>query len=320
MSDHTQTQAAPTMEVAGILAEYDTPKAVFHAAEAVRDAGFTKWDVHTPYPIHGMDGAMGLKNTPLGWISLAGGITGGSLALLMQWWMNGYDYPLNIGGKPAFAVQTCVPVTFELTILLTAFATLFGMLGLNRLPQLYHWCFGSEKFLRVTDDRFFISIEKDDPKFDQDRTRALLEKTHPLGIELVEEEQMSAAGRDALRENVGLTVEAIVGITSPLKTDKAKAHGSLVEPKAGEELPKAEGLDEQPAEKSTEEPSETAKEIAAEQKDDSSAKAEETPAEAAKPGEDSDESTRIAKYSDEDIERMRKDLAADDKKPEGDDK
>lgn len=209
--------AGPKKRAAGLLAEYETPAAAYHAAEKVRDAGYTKWDVHTPFAVHGMDHAMGLKPTPVGWISLTGGLTGGSLALLMQWWMNGHDYPLTIGGKPPFAVQAFVPVTFELTILLTAFATVFGMLGLNKLPQFYHWAFQSKRFERATDDRFFISIEAIDPKFDGGRTRALLESTAPISLEAIDE--IVGEGSSALRESAGATFEALTGVSDPFTRD-----------------------------------------------------------------------------------------------------
>lgn len=222
MSTHEQdTNKKSTSRVAGLLAEYTTPGEAMHAAELIRDAGYTRWDVNTPFPVHGMDAAMGLKATPLGWISLCGGLTGGSLGLLMQWWMNGIDYPLNIAGKPAFALQTSVPVAYELTILLTAFATLFGMFGLNRLPQLYHWAFHSKRFERVTDDRFFITIDADDPKFSVDTTGALLEKTHPAHVEVVTEVLEATRGSDA----ASLVFEAMTGISSPLsKGDQNKDH------------------------------------------------------------------------------------------------
>jgi len=222
MSTHEQdTKKETSSRVAGLLAEYESAGAAMHAAEVIRDAGYTRWDVNTPFPVHGMDGAMGLKPTPLGWISFCGGVTGGSLGLLMQWWMNGVDYPLNIAGKPAFALQTSVPVAYELTILLTAFATLFGMFGLNRLPQLYHWAFHSKRFERVTDDRFFITIDAEDPKFNVEKTGALLEKTHPAHIEKVEEVVESSQGGDG----ASLVFEALTGISSPLgKGDKEKGH------------------------------------------------------------------------------------------------
>jgi hypothetical protein len=213
MSNHEQDpMKEPEKRVAGLLAEYDSPGAVMYAAEVMRDAGYTRWDVHTPFPVHGMDRAMGLKPTPLGWFSFLGGLTGGSLGLLMQWWMNGIDYPLNIGGKPAFTMPSSVPVAYELTILLTAFATLFGMFGLNRLPQLYHWAFHSKRFKRVTDDRFFITVEAEDPKFSPEKTGELLEKTHPTSVEIIHEIFESASSGDG----ASLAFEALTGISSPL--------------------------------------------------------------------------------------------------------
>ena len=183
MSDVT-TKKRPVV----YLAEFETPDAIIHAAETVRDAGYEKWDVHTPYPLHGMDAAMGLKDSRLGWIVLACGLTGVTAAITMIQWMNGYDYPLVIGGKPPDAIPTMVPIMFELTVLLSAFGSLFGMLGLNELPKHNHPVFASDRFDQATNNKFFISIEVEDKKFDTKRTKELLESTHPSFIELVEEE------------------------------------------------------------------------------------------------------------------------------------
>ena len=169
------------------LAEFDTPDGVIHAAEKVRDAGFEKWDVHSPYPVHGMDAAMGLSDSRLGWIVLACGLTGVSLAVLMMQWMNGYDYPLVIGGKPPDAFASMVPIMFELTVLVSSFGALFGMLGLNELPKHHHPVFYSERFDNFSNDKFFISIEAADKQFDLDKTRSLLESLHASHVELVEE-------------------------------------------------------------------------------------------------------------------------------------
>lgn len=170
------------------LAQYDSPDAVMHAAEKVRDAGYTKWDVHTPYPVHGMDKAMGLRDTPLGWIVIVLGMTGTLTGFLMMLWMNGIDYPLIIGGKPPDAFPSMVPILFELTVLFSAFAAVFGMFGLNQLPRHHHPIFASDKFATFSDDKFFVSIEADDPKFDRKKTKSLLEGTKPAHLELVEEE------------------------------------------------------------------------------------------------------------------------------------
>jgi hypothetical protein len=171
-----------------MLAEFESPDAIVHAAEKVRDAGYEKWDVHTPYPLHGMDAAMGLKDSRLGWIVLCCGLTGVTAAITMIQWMNGIDYPLVIGGKPPNAIPTMVPIMFELTVLLSAFGSVFGMLGLNELPKHNHPVFYSERFDSASNNKFFISIEVEDKKFDATKTKELLESTHPSHLELVEEE------------------------------------------------------------------------------------------------------------------------------------
>jgi hypothetical protein len=170
-----------------LLAEFETADEIIGAAERVRDAGYEKWDVHTPYPVHGMDSAMGLPDSRLGWIVLLAGLTGLSLAVLMMQWMNGYDYPLVIGGKPPDAFASMVPIMFELTVLLSAFGATFGMLGLNELPRHHHPVFYSQRFEAASNDRFFISIEGEDKKFDADKTRSFLEELKPSYVELVEE-------------------------------------------------------------------------------------------------------------------------------------
>ena len=171
----------------GLLAEFETPQAIYHACEKVRDAGYTAWDAHTPFPVHGLDKAMGLKPSVLPWITLAAGLTGLSGALLLQWWVSVIEYPLVISGKPLFSLPAFAPIMFELTVLLSAFGTVFGMLALNRLPMLYHPLFTSERFERVTDDRFFISIESSDSKFDAETTAAFLRELGADHVELVEE-------------------------------------------------------------------------------------------------------------------------------------
>jgi hypothetical protein len=174
-----------------ILAEFETTHEVLHGAEKVRDAGYKRWDVHTPFPIHGMDGAMGLKDSRLGWIVIVCALTGLTGAFAMMHWMNGIDYPLIIGDKPGGAPGTLpsmVPILFELTILLSAFGAVFGMLFINRLPRHHHPVFESDRFRAATDDKFFISIEADDPKFDVSRTKSLLEGAHATHVEVIEED------------------------------------------------------------------------------------------------------------------------------------
>lgn len=169
----------------GLLAEFHTAADIMHAAIACRDAGFKKWDVYTPFPIHGMDDAMGVKKSLVGWFTFAGGLTGFFTGMSMIWFMNKFDYPLVVGGKPLFTPLFAFPVSYEMTILLGSFGTLFGMFFLNRLPKHHNPLFLNERFKRASDDKFFVCIEAADPKFSQ--AREILEKAGAQVIETVEE-------------------------------------------------------------------------------------------------------------------------------------
>jgi hypothetical protein len=171
----------------GVIAEYETTTDVLHAAEKVRRAGFRRWDVFTPFPIHGMDKAMGMKNSKVGWFSFLGGVTGYTTGMLMIWWMNAVDYRIVVGGKPMFSPYGAFPPSYELTILFGSFGALLGMLFLNRLPRLHHPLLKHRRFAQVTHDKFFIVIETDDPKYSDTETRKLLEATGSKHIEMVEE-------------------------------------------------------------------------------------------------------------------------------------
>lgn len=162
-------------ELYGYLAHYETPTDLIAASARVRDAGITKWDTFTPFPVHGIDPAMGIKRTILPWIVFVVGLGGCGLGLLLQWWTNSYDFKWIVSGKPLFSLPANIPITFETTILASVFAAFFGMWALNRLPQPWHPLFRSERFTRSTQDGFFVAIEAGDPKFDELRTRELLE-------------------------------------------------------------------------------------------------------------------------------------------------
>jgi hypothetical protein len=170
----------------GLLAEFQTPAQIYRACEAVRDAGYSRWDAHTPFPVHGLEGAMGLRRSPLPWIVLGMGLAGAALGFLLQWWVHTGAYPLVISGKPYNAWPAFIPITFEVAVLFAALGAVFGMFGLNRLPMHHHPLFRSKVFERVTDDAFFISIESWDPRFDPSATRKLLESLGARSVELVE--------------------------------------------------------------------------------------------------------------------------------------
>ena len=170
-----------------LLAEFETPADILHAAEKVRDAGFRNWDTFTPFPVHGMDRAMGMKNSAVGWFSFIGGAAGYTSGMLMIWYMNAFDYPIIIGGKPMFSPYYPFIPCFELTILLGAFGAVLGMLFLNRLPRLHHPLLKHPRFALVTHDRYFLVIETADPKFSEIEIRKLLETAGSRKVELVQD-------------------------------------------------------------------------------------------------------------------------------------
>lgn len=172
----------------GLLAQFATPADLYRACERVRDAGFTRWDAHTPFPVHGLERAMGLRRSPLPWIVLVMGLTGAVAGFSLQWWVHGAAYPLVISGKPYLAWPAYIPITFEVAVLFAALGAVFGMLGLNRLPMHHHPLFQSKVFERVTDDAFFISIESWDPRFDASATGELLQSLGARSVELLESE------------------------------------------------------------------------------------------------------------------------------------
>ena len=176
----------------GIMAEFATPADLYHASEKVRDAGYSKWDTYAPFPVHGLEEAMGFPRTILPLLVAIGGLTGAGLGFLMQWWMSGVDYNLLVQGKPFGDFkyggwQAFIPITFECGILFAAFTSLIGMLALNGLPRWNHPLMKKERFLSSSDDKLFVCIEAADRNFHPDRTRALLEAAGATSIELVEE-------------------------------------------------------------------------------------------------------------------------------------
>lgn len=177
--EHNQLQA--------MLVEFENVDDLISAAERVRDAGFRNWDVHTPFPVHGLDDAMGIEATRLPWITFLAGLGGVVAALAIQWYANASDYPLIVSDKPFFSLPANIPVTFELAVLCAAVATVGGLMALNGLPCLYHWLFSSRRFRRVTSDRFFISIEAVDPKFDPVGTKEFLSSLGGVAVEEVKE-------------------------------------------------------------------------------------------------------------------------------------
>ena len=172
------------------LAEFESASALYKAAQKVRDAGFSKWDCYTPYAMHGLDAAMGLKRSILPYFVFFGGVTGLLTAFLLAYVTQVGIYPTVVQGKPAniFTVPAFFPIMFELTVLFAGFTALFACLGLCQLPRWNHPLFASRQAHRITDDGFFIAIEARDPKFSKEGTKGFLGGIGGDNIELVEED------------------------------------------------------------------------------------------------------------------------------------
>jgi hypothetical protein len=182
----------------GLMAEFRTPAEIMEAAKRVRAAGYRYWDCHVPFPVHGLDKAMGVRRTILPVLVFGAGATGAMVGFCLQaftnaasfsiWalvWVTGY--PFLISGKPLLSVPAWIPVIFELTILLSALSTAGLMLLMNNLPRLSHPLLANNRFRRASDDRFFVVIEARDPKFLRSKTEAFLKSLGASHVEAVED-------------------------------------------------------------------------------------------------------------------------------------
>ena len=160
--------------VYGLMAEFENPTAVVEAAKRAYAAGYRKMDAFSPYPIEELNDALGIKQSRLPLIVLIGGILGCVGGFSLCYWVSAIANPFNIGGRPLYSWPAFIPVTFELTILLAAFAAVFGMLALNGLPQPYHPVFNVERFEMASRNHFFLCIESRDPMFEHEKTREFL--------------------------------------------------------------------------------------------------------------------------------------------------
>jgi len=168
--------------VYGVMAEFDTPTVLVHAAKSAYDAGYRNMDTYTPYPLEEAAEAIGIHDNKVSLVVLIGAMFGMCGGYGLQYWVSAVTYPLNIGGKPFHSWTAFIPVTFECTILGAALAAVIGMLALNGLPRPYHPVFNSPNFVRASRDRFFLCIESEDPKFRLDDTKRFLEGFHPQEV------------------------------------------------------------------------------------------------------------------------------------------
>ena len=189
--NHPTDEAAQVPELYGLLVDFDNVDDLVVAAGRVRDAGYEKWDVHTPFPVHGLDDAMGVRATRLPYVVLLAGIAGAGGTLLLQWWTNAIDYPYIVSGKPLFSLPANIPITFELIILFSALAAFGGGLALSNLPELFHPLLANRRFRRATTDGFFLGVDAADPQFDEAKTAEVLRSLGAGNVEIVHRPETS---------------------------------------------------------------------------------------------------------------------------------
>jgi len=170
----------------GIAALFNSPDDIIQAAKKVTEEGYTKYDVHTPYPVHGMDKAMSLKPSKLGFITLVFGLAGAAIALLFMFWAMSIYYPMIIGGKPFFALPAFIPVTFEVTVLLATLSTVIGMITFFfKYPDQKHPLHDTEYMKKVSVDKFGVCIEVDDPLFNEEKITELFKGLNSESIQTI---------------------------------------------------------------------------------------------------------------------------------------
>ncbi|HMO04802.1 MAG TPA: DUF3341 domain-containing protein [Kiritimatiellia bacterium] len=166
----------------GMVAEFHDTETLLKAANLVREAGYTATDAFSPIPVHGLVEALGIRRSRLAGIVLCGGLAGAATGFALQTYLSVFQYPHVVSGRPLFSWPSFVPIIFELTILFSAFAAVFGMFGLNGLPKPYDPVFNTPGFNRASTDGFFLCIQSNDPKYDPAATRALLEKAGAVQV------------------------------------------------------------------------------------------------------------------------------------------
>lgn len=178
--------------VVGMVANFSTPADLLNAAKSARESGYRKFDCHSPFPIHGLDAAMGLRRSYVGWIAGIAGVSGAIVGMALQWWANAFEYKIVVSGKPFFSYQAFVPITFEIAILSAAFGAVGAMFFFNKLPRFHHPLFHSELLKKASDDGFVLSVEASDVLFEPTKTEQWLKSLGAHEVELVQGEDGDA--------------------------------------------------------------------------------------------------------------------------------
>lgn len=148
-----------------VLGEFPDDRSLLEAARTLRAEGTKSLDLHTPYPIHGAEEALGLRRSTVPLVTLVGGVTGAVSGYLLQWYTVGFDWPLNVGNRPPHSPPAFVPVTFELGVLVAALTIFFGLLvAYFRFPRLHHPVFEVEAFRSASIDALWLSAAVPDDR------------------------------------------------------------------------------------------------------------------------------------------------------------
>jgi len=159
-------------EVRGMLALFSDSEHLKSAATTVRDRKVKAFDAYSPFPIHGLEHAMGLKRSFLPWVTFVAGLTGCAAGLGLQIWTSAMDWPLNVGGKPFISLPAFIPVTFELTVLFAGLATAGALFVACRLPNMAPVIFDPS----LTNDKFALFVSAEDPAYRESEFNDLMKK------------------------------------------------------------------------------------------------------------------------------------------------
>ena len=171
-----------------VLGEFADSDAMLTATRKMREKGHKGLDTHSPYPVHGIEEALGLGRAKIPTIVLLGAIAGACIAYAMIYFMNVVDFPINVANRPPHSPPANIPITFELAILLGGSSSFFGLMGLMRLPEPYHPVFEAESFRRASIDGFFVSIEVPKGQNPAD-VAAQLSELGPTEVQVIEESE-----------------------------------------------------------------------------------------------------------------------------------
>lgn len=209
MSQTTVTEDVPHARAIGgspveayVIAEFLESGDALEAVRRLRDAGFRRIDLHSPYPVEGFESALGLHKSIVPWLALAGGLGGAGFGYVMQWWCQAVAWPMNIGGRPPHSIPSFIPITFELGVLGASLTIFFSLLLLWKFPQPYHPVFEDPAFRTASADAFWVSVQMHDPAVE---TPLLVNRFETLGAHRISRVEEPTPEMHALQTRVWKT-------------------------------------------------------------------------------------------------------------------